>query len=100
MSRSQAGTQATTIEQITLHCPYDSQKDSGAAQVCGRIGATTPQPCPESGIKVQGLQKLCWASKDSGEPRISLPFFRADRQLKRRRNLNTRWKMEGMGAVS
>jgi hypothetical protein len=75
MSRSQAGTQATTIEQITLHCPYDSQNDGGAAQVYGRIGATTAQPCPASRIKVQARQKLCWARKDLGGTENVASFF-------------------------
>src|SRR5260370_9308820 len=99
MSRSPAGPQATTIEQITLHSPYDSQNDGGAAQVYGRIGATTAQPCPASRIQVQARQKLCWARKDSGEPRISLPLFRPGRQWKRGTNAKTRRKIAGLGAL-
>src|SRR5260370_13195804 len=99
MSRSNTGTQTTTIEQITLHCPYDSQNDGGAAQVYGRIGATTAQPCPASRIKVQARQKLCWARKDSGEPIISLPFFRPGRQWKRRRNAQTTRKISGLSRL-
>src|SRR5258707_12629478 len=93
MNRSQARTQTTPIEQITLYFPCRSQNDGGAAQVCGGTEATILQPSPASRIKAQARQKPRWERKDSGEPK---PSFRRGRQWKRRRNAEMRCKIGGM----